>query len=318
MWRSCSQTSVSMAKMSSTKVARPTMFATRSRPPSRACASSTTLRAPSGSVTSPTTATPPTSSATFAARTGSRSATATRAPAWARSSDVSRPIPYPPPTTSAALPSNPNRSSNVIVASLRSLIRPLRPPPALFPSRHLHLAFATRRDTRLAHPHAISIWRSLLAGIPGSLTLTPSPFGVRYSPGYPARSRPRPLHLAFATRRDTRLAHPHAISIWRSLPAGIPGSLTLTPSPFGVRYSPGYPARSRPRPLHLAFATRRDTRLAHPHAISIWRSLPAGIPGSLTLTPSPFGVRYSPGYPARSRPRPLHLAFATRRDTRLA
>src|SRR6185312_4363553 len=194
MWRSCSQTSVSMAKMSSTKVARPTMFATRSRPPSRACASSTTLRAPSGSVTSPTTATPPTSSATFAARTGSRSATATRAPAWARSSDVSRPIPYPPPTTSAALPSNPNRSSNVIVASLRSLIRPLRPPPALFPSRHLHLAFATRRDTRLAHAHAISIWRSLLAGIPGSLTLTPSPSGVRYSPGYPARSRSRHVH----------------------------------------------------------------------------------------------------------------------------
>src|SRR6266480_3460004 len=72
-------------------------------------------------------------------------------------------------------------------------------------------------------------------------------------------------------------------------------------SPLGVRYSPGYPARSRSRRLHWAFATRRETRRAHAHAVSIGRSLLAGIPGSLTLTPSPLGVRYSPGYPARSR-----------------
>jgi hypothetical protein len=42
-----------------------------------------------------------------------------------------------------------------------------------------------------AHAHACTIGRSLLAGIPGSLTLTTPPLVVRYSPGYPARSRSR-------------------------------------------------------------------------------------------------------------------------------
>ena len=58
------------------------------------------------------------------------------------------------------------------------------------------------------------------------------------------------------------------------------------PVSIRVRSSPGYPARSRSRGLHCAFAPRRDTRLAHAHAVSMARSLLAGIPGSLTLTRS--------------------------------
>src|SRR6185312_17485575 len=38
---------------------------------------------------------------------------------------------------------------------------------------------------RLAHAHACSLGHSLLAGIPGSLTLMPAPSGIRSSPGYP-------------------------------------------------------------------------------------------------------------------------------------
>src|SRR5262249_41493406 len=66
-----------------------------------------------------------------------------------------------------------------------------------------------------AHAHETgTIARSLLAGMPGSLTLTrPAPSLVRYSPGCPARSRSRDRHhRSFATRRDARLAHAHETS----------------------------------------------------------------------------------------------------------
>ena len=59
--------------------------------------------------------------------------------------------------------------------------------------------------------HACSIGRSLLAGIPGSLTLTPAPLGARYSPGYPARSRSRgdpDQHLRARRAGDHRAACP--------------------------------------------------------------------------------------------------------------
>src|SRR6185312_12998582 len=70
------------------------------------------------------------------------------------------------------------------------LVRHLDLVALLDPFPHLPRGAAVS-SRRLAHAHAISSGRSLLAGIPGSLTLTPSPLGVRYSPGYPARSRSR-------------------------------------------------------------------------------------------------------------------------------
>src|SRR5262249_12606663 len=88
----------------------------------------------------------------------------------------------------------------------------------------------------------------------------------------------------------------------------------VTRSPSGARSSPGYPARSRSRRHHWALVPRRDTRLAHAHAVTIGRSLLAGIPGSLTLTPSRRPGRSPGGVPGTgrgaSRP-PAHRRAAT-------
>ena len=80
-----------------------------------------------------------------------------------------------------------------------------------------------------------------------------------------AHHRALDRELAQRRRRRLRRAELRVVRHPRSL------TLTLTPSPLGVRYSPGYPARSRSRHHHWAFATRRDTRLAHAHAISTSR-----------------------------------------------
>src|SRR5262245_41355338 len=75
----------------------------------------------------------------------------------------------------------------------------------------------------------------------------------------------------------------------------------VVPRQWVARYEPGYPARSRSLLHHGSLATSRDTRLAHARSYTMGRSLRAGIPGSLTLAPTPWVARYEPGYPARSR-----------------
>src|ERR1700677_5319467 len=88
------------------------------RPPSSAAAESTASRNASGSPTSTPAATPPISSATALADSQLRSNTATRAPSSAMRRHVARPMPDPPPVTTALCP-----SSSPIVPSCRCRCR---------------------------------------------------------------------------------------------------------------------------------------------------------------------------------------------------
>src|SRR5215207_10970220 len=72
----------------------------------------------SSSVTSTTIGVPPTAAATRAARSISRSATATRAPASARSREVLSPMPWPPPNTRMRLPARPKSAALISVLQL--------------------------------------------------------------------------------------------------------------------------------------------------------------------------------------------------------
>ena len=83
----------------------PALFTTRSTPPNASTAAATAAATASSSVTSTATSTAasaePISSATFRAAASSRSATTTQAPSAASRCAVARPIPDPPPVTSA-------------------------------------------------------------------------------------------------------------------------------------------------------------------------------------------------------------------------
>src|SRR6185312_947740 len=76
------------------------------RPPSCDAASSTAARTASTSPTSTSNPRPPISVATARAASPSRSNTATRAPSAAIRRHVARPMPDPPPVTTALLPSS--------------------------------------------------------------------------------------------------------------------------------------------------------------------------------------------------------------------
>ncbi len=83
---------------------------------------------------------------------------------------------------------------------------------------------------------------------------------------YPSHAHPSPR--AFATRRVTRLAHAHAVSIGHSLLAGLPGSLTLMPPlprRTATRRSPGTSGRSR-----AAHGGCRDRRPRPSSSTRIW------------------------------------------------
>src|SRR5271154_2027687 len=93
-------------------------------PPNADAAASTDCRSASGSPTSTPKAIPPTSSATAAADSSLTSNTATRAPSSAMRRQVARPMPDPPPVTTALWPSSsPTDTSRrcVTVRPLRSL-----------------------------------------------------------------------------------------------------------------------------------------------------------------------------------------------------
>src|ERR1700733_5636623 len=91
-------------------------------PPMSAAAASTAARNASGSPTSTPKAIPPISFATASADSPLRSSTATRAPSSAIRRQVARPIPDPPPVTTALRPS----SSPIDPSSWRVTVRPQR------------------------------------------------------------------------------------------------------------------------------------------------------------------------------------------------
>src|SRR5580658_5100791 len=91
-------------------------------PPSSAAAASTAVRIASGSPTSTPYAGPPISPATVFADSSSTSKTATRAPSSAMRRQVARPMPDPPPVTTAHLP-----SSSPIARFLPVLGPPIQP-----------------------------------------------------------------------------------------------------------------------------------------------------------------------------------------------
>src|SRR4051794_39343357 len=85
---------------------------------------------------------------------------------------------------------------------------------------------------------------------------------------------PRPAHTVdhrVATSTPAGVFTPMPVTTTRGRPFEST-TFTLMLSPWGIRYSPGYPvrypARSRSCLLHRAFATRRDTRLSDAHAFA--------------------------------------------------
>src|ERR1700722_521141 len=113
------------------------------RPPSSAAAASTATCIASGSPTSTAYDGPPTSLAAAAAESASMSKTATCAPSSAIRRHVARPMPDPPPVTTARLP-----SSRPIGRLLSCLFGPLEPGRLV---RHHHRLVELTDEQLLRH-----------------------------------------------------------------------------------------------------------------------------------------------------------------------